>query len=139
MKSSDDSKKEKFFYKIENNKIINKILFGIGIFIIILYFSFYMIKQPIVDEEVRPEVTNNLIPWEVKKSESFLKAMVERPFDLKITEYGQYRPRYLAFLVQFLDENLFLKITRTFKTFGNRQPFYILAMFLTVFSIYYFL
>ena len=125
--------------KIVNSSLFNKICFIVAILIMGLYFSLYMLKQPIVDEEVRPEITNNLIPWEVKNGDNFFKAMLTRPFNLNITEMGQYRPRYLAFLVQFLDENLFLKITRLISSFGNRQPFYILSMFLFVGTMYYFI
>lgn len=125
--------------KIVSSKAFNYICLTLGIAVILIYFGFYMIKQPIVDEEVRPNVTNNLIPWEVKKGDNFIKAMLTRPFNLNITELGQYRPRYMAFLVQFLDENMFFKVTRFIPFFGNRQPFYIIAMFLTVLSMFYFI
>ena len=120
-------------------KVINYIFWGLGIIIVLFYLFMFFYKQPLVNEEVLPDVTNSLIPWEVKEGESFIKAILTRPFDLKITEYGQYRPRYLAFLVQFLDENTFLSIVRTFPAWGNRLLFYIIAMFLTVFSTYYFI
>lgn len=125
--------------KIVSSKAFNYICLTLGIAVILIYFGFYMIKQPIVDEEVRPNVTNNLIPWEVKKGDNFIKAMITRPFNLNITELGQYRPRYMAFLIQFLDENMFFKVTRLIPFFGNRQPFYIIAMFLTVLSMFYFI
>lgn len=131
------NKKQNFFEKIINSNIFNKMCFALGIILILIYFGFYFIKQPIVDEEV--VAVNNFKPWIVSKDESFIKSMIEKPFDLKITEYGQYRPRYLAFLTQFLDENIFVIITRLIPFFGNRQPFYILAAFLTVLSFYYFL
>lgn len=137
-----DRKLEKvkdYTQKIVTSKTFNRICLILGIFVIFIYFGFYMFKQPLVDEEVRPEVTNNLIPWEVKEGDNFLIAMATRPFNLNITELGQYRPRYLAFLVQFLDENIFLRVTRFVPIFGNRQPFYILAMLLTVLSLYYFI
>lgn len=130
---------DSIFENIFKSKGFNIIFFILGILVMIIYLSLYLYLNPIVDEEVRPEVTNNLIPWEVKEGESFIKAMLTRPFDLKITEEGQYRPRYLAFLVQFLDENIFLRVTRAMPIFGNRQPFYILSMFLTVFAMYYFI
>ena len=128
-----------FLNRIFNSKAFNISCIIIGIAIIILYLGLYFFKQPIVNEEVLPEVTNNLIPWEVKNGDNFFVAMLTRPFNLHITEYGQYRPRYLAFLVQFLDENIFLHITRAFPIWGNRLLFYILAMFLTVASIYQFI
>ena len=117
----------------------NILFFIIAISIIVLYLTLYFFKEPIVDEEVRTDSMNNLVPWEVKKGDSFIKAMVARPFNLNNTELGQYRPRYLAFLVQFLDENIFFKLVRWIPTYGNRVPFFPVAMFLTVFSIYYFL
>lgn len=125
--------------KVLESKTFNIICFTIGIIIIGIYFGFYMFKQPIVDEEVRPEYNNNLVLFEVQKGENFLKEMIKKSFDLNITEFGQYRPRYLAFLVQFLDENIFFKVTRFIPFFGNRQPFYIIAMFLTVLSMFYFI
>lgn len=125
--------------KIITSKLFNQALFVLGILVICTYFGFYMFKQPIVDEEVRPEYNNNLVLFEVKEGESFLKEMIKKPFNLNITEFGQYRPRYMAFLVQFLDENIFLKTTRLVPIFGNRQPFYIISMFLTVISMVYFI
>lgn len=125
--------------KIFNCKSFNIVCVVASILIVLLYLGLYFYKQPIVNEEVLPEVTNSLIPWEVKSGDNFFEAMITRPFNLHITEYGQYRPRYLAFLVQFFDENIFLKITRILPLWGNRLVFYILAMFLTVFSLYYFI
>lgn len=127
------------FNNFFDNKKVNYLFLGLGMLIIFTCTALYFYYTPLVNEEVRVEVTNNLIPWEVKDGESFFKAMITRPFDLKITEEGQYRPRYLAFLVQFLDENLFLRITRLIPSFGNRQPFYILSIILSVISVYYFI
>lgn len=116
------------------------ILFWVlGILIILLYLTFYFFKQPIIHDEVLPSNINNLIPWEVKEDESFFKALITKPFDLNITELGQYRPRYLGFLVQFLDENIFLHLVRWIPSFGNRLPLLPIAAILTVLSIVYFI
>ncbi len=120
-------------------KFLDSVCLILGIIVIFIYFGLYMFKQPIVSEEVRPEVTNNLLPWEVKSGDNFIIAMLTRPFDLKLTELGQYRPRYLSFLVQFIDENIFFKLTRMIPLWGNRQIFYIITMILMVLSIFSFI
>ena len=124
--------------KIINSKAFNYVCLILGIFIIVFYMYLYSVKQPIVDEEVRPEVTNNLIPWEVKDGDNVLTSFVSKTFNLNITEYGQYRPRWLAFATQFVDENIFLHVVRAVPSFGNRLPFYYLAALLTVIACFYF-
>ena len=128
-----------FIKKIVSSKAFNYICLILGILIIVLYMYLYSVKQPIVDEEVRPEVTNNLIPWEIKDGDNVFTSFVSKTFDLNITEYGQYRPRWLAFAIQFVDENIFLNVVRLVPSFGNRLPFYYLAALLTVVAGYYFL
>lgn len=132
-------KLDSFYEHTIGSKWGNRILLILGIFIMLTYLFFFFFEEPIVNEEVRPEVTNNLTPWEVKEGDNFFKAMIERPFDLRITEYGQYRPRYLSFLIQFFEENTFLKLTRAFPMWGNRAAFFPLAMILAVISLVYFM
>lgn len=77
----------------------------------------------------------NVLFWCMAAGLILCYIMLSRPFDLSITEVNGYRPRWLAFLVQFLDENIFFRVVRRFPWFGNRLPFYFLAMALTVISV----
>ncbi len=137
-----DKANDKFakIYKLFFEKKIGKVVFySLGFILISIYLILYFFKEPIVDEEVKPTSINNLIPWEIKDGENFLIEIFKRPFNLNITEVGQYRPRYLAFFVQCLEENIFLRLVRTIPAYGNRAPFYPIAMILVVLSIVYFI
>ena len=125
-----------FCFNTKKGKII---FYTLGILLVFTYLILYFFKQPIVDEEVRIDSMNNLIPWEIKSGENVVSNLITRPFNLNITELGQYRPRYLAFFIQCLEENIFLKLVRAVPEFGNRAPFYPVAMVLTVLSIAYFI
>ncbi len=125
-----------FFFEKKAGKIL---LYSLGIILISIYIILYFFKEPIVDEEVRPQSINNLIPWEIKEGENFLLEIFKRPFNLNITEVGQYRPRYLAFFTQCLEENIFLKLVRAIPAYGNRAPFYPIAMICVVLALVYFI
>ena len=126
-------------YSLLFEKKFGKILFyALGITLILIYLLLFFFKEPIIDEEVQTGSMNNLIPWEIHDGENILNVFT-KAFDLKITELGQYRPRYLAFLIQGIEENIFFRLTRAWPAWGNRNPFYPIAAILLVISVAYFI
>ena len=84
------------------------------------------------------EVVRTAPAYLLKPGESLFFNSLDYGFNLKITELGYYRPRFLCFLIEFLDTNLSFYFYQKFPQLGLKLPSYAASIMATVASFVWF-
>lgn len=74
----------------------------------------------------------------LKPAESLFPNAIEYGFNLEITEYGYYRPRFLSMFLECLDANLSFKFHKIYPELGIKLPSYAFSIVATVASFVWF-
>lgn len=74
----------------------------------------------------------------LQPGESFLSGFMRHVFNLRITEGGFYRPRFVSFLIDYIDMNVLRALHSLFPQLGIKLPSYALSIVATVAAFVWF-
>jgi hypothetical protein len=110
---------------------INIILIFISCFLFFLFFQRYFSFEPLIHPEAQ-----TFIQLQIKKESDVIKQCIPTIFNLDNFEYGFYRPRLMAFLIDYININALPILNKLLPFWSMRLIFTVISIILSIVAIY---
>lgn len=126
-------------WKILLTRMLNHNILDISLVALGLAFTtYFLLAWLFLSSWVHFEFVRTAPAYLLKPGQSFFSNSLEYGFNLKITELGYYRPRFLGFFIQYIDTNLSFLLYKEYPQLGIKLPSYAFSIMTTVASFVWF-
>lgn len=120
--------------RLLNRRMLDKLFLVLGT----IFTSYFLFSWVLLPSWIHSEFVTTAPAYLLKPGESLFSNSLEYIFNLKLSEGGFYRPRFLSFLIQFFDTNLAFRLYKSVPQIGIKLPSYAFSILATVASFVWF-